>query len=133
MEACLPYAAFYGPHLIAVKDKPSKADKLDSGGNKLVLPPGKLPPSKTAEFQLPGEMLSMAVRNYTRVKDPQTILALRVIGIHFMITILFLFYNTLLYCKGTQVTIYRADFPVHYLQSIKKGVPADDITIFRYY
>jgi hypothetical protein len=119
------YKPFVGSSLIVVEDKLYEDDELDVDGNKVVpltnlnkpVPLTNLnkpDPVKSGEYQLPGEMVAAAMRNYTHESKQlaQTIFALRVVGTH--------------------VTFYRADFPIHYLESIKQGEPADDITIFRF-
>jgi len=111
VQTRLPSVPFYGPSLVVVEDKRNTVDQLDPDGN-AVKTPIKRPTIEHAEFQLPGEMLAAAIRNYMEGQFPQTIFALRVIG--------------------TQITFYRADFLVHYLESIQHGSPAADITIFRF-
>jgi len=66
------------------------------------------------EYQIPGEMLAVAFRNFLvlQLRFSQTIFAMRVIGSH--------------------ATFYRADFPASYLTSIQQGVrPVEHVTIFR--
>ena len=101
---------------------------------------GDLQSSPNLEYQLPGEMLAAASRNYyeTGRRFPQTIFALRVIGVSSpSFTSPHPFRCSQLISSftdgdtGTDMTIYRADFPVHYLQSIDRGAPVDHITIFR--
>jgi len=70
--------------------------------------------SKNVDFQIQAEMLAAAHRNFylrTDVKIPQTIFAIRMIGM--------------------SVSIYRADFSVAYLESLAHAKPSQNITIFR--
>jgi hypothetical protein len=102
---------FVGATLVVAENKKNTTTNVNVDGV-AVVEDRRPDPGNSGEFQLPGEMVSAAMRNYVSNQFPQTIFGLRVIG--------------------TQVTFYRADFPVHYLASIANGVPADDITIFRF-
>jgi len=65
-----------------------------------------------AEFQIHGEMLAAAYRNYTILKASQTIYAMRMTGL--------------------STSIYRADFPVKYLESVEReNHPTHKITVFK--
>jgi len=64
------------------------------------------------EYQIPGEMVAVAVYNYTLIsRNPQTIFAVRIVG--------------------TAITFYRADFSADYLNSVTIGAPAEHVPIFR--
>jgi len=67
-----------------------------------------------AEYQLPGEMLAAAYRNYfeCKIAGDQTVFAMRVIA--------------------SSVTFYRAEFSKNYLLSVKTGVPNTPVTVFRF-
>lgn len=80
-------------------------------------------------YQLAGEMLAAAVRNFQVYQVPQTVFGLRVVGVYFHFFFLFLIFLTTY--EGTRMTFHRADFPVSYLESIKKGTPIGNITILR--
>jgi hypothetical protein len=109
----VPSRPFIGATLVLAEQKQERTEELDDDyANKVEKSQRKTQPAKIAEFQLPGEMLSAAAQNYRQDGLPQTIFGLRVLG--------------------TRVTGYRADFPVHYLASLAIGLPADDITIFRF-
>jgi len=108
----IPTRPFIGATLVVTEEKQERKEELDDHGNKVAAEKVQPEPTKSAEFQLPGEMVSAAVDNYKQDKLPQTIF-----GIRF---------------SGTRLTGCRADFPVHYLESLASGLPADDITIFRF-
>jgi len=65
------------------------------------------------KFQVPGELLAVAFRNFFVYgnKNDQTIFGLRV--------------------QGSKLTFYRADFTAEYLQSVCDGKPNQHITVFR--
>jgi len=91
---CVGGAIAEGPTFIVVEDKQLGVDD--------------------GEYQIPGEMLATAFRNYHNLgmKFAQTIYAMRIIG--------------------SRVTFYRADFPQSYLQSVVNGQrPTEHITFFR--
>lgn len=83
-------------------------------------------PTNTKSYQLAGEMLAAATRNFAVYQMPQTIFGLRVIGVYF-----FSFLTLSHSYEGTRMTLHRADFPVSYLESVKKGIPTGNITILR--
>lgn len=125
----VPNRPFIGATLVVTEEKQDRTEELDDHSTKVAEVKVQKPqPTKRAEFQLPGEMVSAAADNYKQDGLPQTIFGLRFLGIILLSSDRSL--NRSFYL-GTRLTVCRADFPAHYLASLANGVPADDITIFR--
>lgn len=79
------------------------------------------------EPQLAGEMLAVAIHNYRYLNTDTTVFGM---VIKCLLNLLLSLINTKL---GTEVSLYRADFPVAYLESvINEHQPKGHIVVFKY-
>lgn len=95
------------------------------------------------QWQLAGEMLGVAITNYQNTGVAQTICAMSLKGMNHSIPnnsvlrvqsriVFYTYFYYYYYYLGVRAAVYRADFPVSYLESIETGNPVGHVVIFKY-